>query len=267
MEGGEQMSASGMPAEQAADLFNELVILPPSRTDRIAQIEWHLRGLSNRHAGDLAISVALIQARASLGDAEGAIAIAERIWPRRHMLGPDQRHTFIIQLASLGLYQKCIDFAQECLATGAVSDYALSIAAHSTWYIGDIASLRQLLNRTDGGSRRIWQAVLDSLDAYGLTAHMRDYRTIANKALYGKQCDTDLILTPADDFPITAAQFVHLRADRETRLFIEESLHEELDRFWAGRGLAEAPYWDLMPIVLLDTTAGAPANLKESRAA
>src|SRR5438270_64602 len=180
------MSASGMPAEQAADLFNELVVLPPSSADRIAQIEWRLRGLSNRHPGDLAIAVALIQARASLGDAEGAIAIAERTWPCRHMLGPDPQRTFIIQLASLGLYRECIEFVQERIVAGVMDPNSLGTIAHCAWYIGDIASLQQLLDRMEAGSRSIWQAVLDSLGVYGLTAHMRDYRVIANNALYGK---------------------------------------------------------------------------------
>jgi hypothetical protein len=119
----------------------------------------------------------------------------------------------------------------------------------------------------EAGSRSIWQAVLDSLGAYGLTAHMPDYRVIANNALYGKQCDTDLIFTPSDDFAVTATQFTHLRADRQTRLHIEETIHDQLDLFCSQRGLPNAPHWDLMPIVLLDMTAAAPASLKIDRAA
>ena len=63
------------------------------------------------------------------------------------------------------------------------------------------------------------------------------------------------------------AQFVYLRAERNARLYIEEGIHDALDLFCTQLGLADVPHWDLMPIVLLDMTAAAPASLKIDRAA
>lgn len=249
------MSASGTPAERASNLLGEVLGLPPSSIDRIAQVEWRLRGLSFCCPGDLTVAVALIQARAGLGDAEGAIAIAERVWRHRVTLGPETRHAFVVQLASLGLYRSCIEFAQECLIAGGISNDVVNTIRHCAWYLGDLLLVRKSIDGLDGKAKSMWRAVVDTVDAYGLMVHMRPYRGIVNQALYGKQCCTDLIFVPSRDLPAAATQFVHLRTDRETRLRIEENIHDELDRFCLENGLADIPHWDLMPIIALDTIA------------
>jgi hypothetical protein len=252
---------SAAPAEEAVELYNQLLHLPPAQSEQVRTLLWKLKGLHRKLPGNPAVTLALIEAQRLAGDAHDALVLANAVWPLVRVLNRQERDTYISHLMSLGLYEKALELVTPELENASDSRRrrAFTSAYHCAWNLGRLEHARFLLNDMPGGERKSWMAVIHEIEKNGLATHFASHQKVIRDALAGKQTMSQLGfgLTGDGDF-LTSTNYAFMAEDYDGRLAVEESVLKDLQTYYSGHGLAEAPWWDLMMLVVLPLSSSLP---------
>lgn len=259
--------AIGTPAEQAVDIFNQLVRLVPAQTEDIARLQWRLRSLARSRSGDTAIGVALLLADLMLGHAGEAVQQADYLWSLHRLMAGDQLGAFLSELLHIGMYERAADILQEIQGQPVEQTIPNLFASYLrvAWDAGATDHL-ETITGSPPGLRLLpgWQEFIERLKSAGVFSHLAARQNIIREETLGRQCFGELILAPSEeDNGIELSHYVYVGEDYEKRVAIEESIRRRLDGYFNDVGLTDSNHWNLITEILVPITAG-PSWHKDS---
>jgi hypothetical protein len=251
---------AGVPADEAFEIFNRLLMTSPSEMDAIGQAEWRLRALARQRPGDTAIGVAHLHALLMSGRACEAIEAANGLWALRYSMGPQQFETFCIELAQLGMYERAAELLPICKERTADHVPDPQVAAISiiefliAWGLGDL----DWISRT-APQNRGWAEFVEQLRALGVGATLSERQRIIRSKTFGKQCRSHLVVSPGTDLPISVTHYCFTAGSYDERVALEEEIQRSLDPLFAPLGL-EDRHWGLVSEIIVPVSSGPPLH-------
>jgi hypothetical protein len=251
--------ASVLPADETVAIFNELVRAAPAETEVIARVEWRLRSLARSRPNDSVVEVALLYSLLMLGKADEALPMAERLWHMRNTMGVEQLGTFLFELAHQGMYEKAavlLDEMRQANADTFVTNFD-AIAVNVAWGLGDIQRATAAITVGRPSVWGSWLTFLDEIKRLGLVPYLSGRQKIVREKTFGRQCLSQLILTPGAEYPQELTHYIYMSGSYEDRLKLEDEIHSALDEYFEPLNLAQI-HWSSMAELIAPITA-APA--------
>jgi hypothetical protein len=252
--------ATGAPAEQAVEIFNELVRMVPSQKEAVSQIQWRLRGLARSRSGDTVIGIARLLAELMLGDSVEAARHADRLWMLRHVMSGEQLGIFLSELLHLGMFERAAQILAEIRespvesAVPNLTESYLRVA----WDSGSVEQLEAIVNSPIAAQLLPgWQVFLGRLKNVGLIQHLAARQKIVWEETFRRQCFSELIFTPVEDTEeVELAHYVYMSGDYGERTSLEAGIRSRIDDYFMKVGLGDTNHWNLITEILVPVTAG-----------
>jgi hypothetical protein len=259
--------AIGAPAEQAIEIFNELVRMVPAQTEAVSRIQWRLRALARSRPGDTVIGVARLLAELMLGNGVEAARHADHLWALRHVMGGDQLGTFLSELLHLGMFERAAQILGEIRESPveAAVPNLLGSYLRVAWDSGSVEQLEAIVNSPIAAQLLSgWQTFFGRLKDAGLTQHLAGRQKIIWEETFRRQCFSELILTPVEETEeVELAHYVYVGGDYGERIALEEGIQSRLDDYFDKVRLGDSNHWSLITEILVPVTAG-PSWHKDS---
>ena len=251
--------ASVSPADETVAIFNTLVRTAPAETEAIARAEWRLRSILRSRPDDVAGEVALLYALLMLGKADEALPKAEHLWHMRNIMPVEQLGTFLFELAHLGIYENAaalLDHMRQDDTDGSVANFD-AVAVNVAWGLGDIEGAAAAMAVGRSSVWGSWLVFLDEIRRLGLAAHLTGRQKIVRQRTFGRQCLSQLILTPGAEYPQELTHYIYLSGTYEDRLKIEDEIHSALDEYFKPLNL-DRIHWGSMAELIAPISAAPP---------
>jgi hypothetical protein len=251
--------ASVSPADETVAIFNTLVRTAPAETEAIARVEWRLRSLVRSRPNDSVVEVALLYALLMLGKADEALPMAERLWHMRNIIAVEQLGTLLFELAHLGMYEKAVvllDDMRQANAEAFVTNFDV-VAVNIAWGLGDIKRAAAAMTVGRPSVWGSWLAFVDEIKRSGLAPHLNGRQKIVREKTFGRQCLSQLILTPGAEYPQELTHYVYISGNYEDRLNLEDEIHSALDNYFKPLNLAHV-HWSSIAELIAPITAAPP---------
>jgi hypothetical protein len=251
--------ASVSPADETVAIFNTLVRTAPADTEVIARAEWRLRSLARSRRNDSVVEVALLYALLMLGKAGEALPMAERLWHMRNIMGVEQLGTFLFELAHLGMYEKAallLDDMRQAKSDAFVTNFD-AVAVNVAWGLGDIDRAAAAISLGRPSVWASWLTFLDEIKGLGLAPHLKARQKIVREKTFGRQCLSQLILTPGAEYPQELTHYIYLSGNYDDRLKLEDEIHSALDEYFKPFNLAHV-HWSSIAELVAPITAAPP---------
>ena len=260
--------SSPNPQLDVIDLHNRLVETDPSDRPKLNQIEWRLRSL-RRGGGrsDPLVAVTLLGVLIQQGKADDAhVLAAEQV--RQAGAMPDAIFWMLFALLKeLGHYEAALDLSTMREQPASDRWITAEILLSSAWGIGEIERLEMALAASQvlrPARARIVSQLLDRLSSEGLLASLPQHQAIVRRHTRQAQCRMMMSTVAEDDGIGSICTILFLEDGLANRIELEESIDGDLRTLYTEIGKRDAPYWEILPTVLMDVT-GAPAFMSSSR--
>ena len=233
-------------ASDPVGLYNSLVTLSCENDQpQIQQIKWRLQNEVRKRPDDVVAAVALIEACRMGGHRAEAVEQAERVWGRHTTLGLRIQENYLGLLVDLGLYDRARALFEQLTSDDrlAPADSTFVVAACAAVAAGDVPWLERIgASGIPGNAATIYLKVIEYS---GLADHFAAHRRIVNDVVLGHQCGVAVsaIRDPGepDGLPGIFSYFF-VPEERPLRRQMERSIHQALEDYYAGQGLAPAAY-------------------------